>query len=160
MKRFAILIVGLVATCLSASAQLSQQQQIQKLNYLYQQIRNNYVDDVPLEPLVEEAIIATIKELDPHSSYLTREEMSALRTRLSGEFAGVGIRYLMHNDTLVVRTTLSDSPAERAKILPNDRIISIALLSLSQPIVSLHFYEASLIQMSALVSFVVARISH
>lgn len=125
MKRFAILIVGLVATCLSASAQLSQQQQIQKLNYLYQQIRNNYVDDVPLEPLVEEAIIATIKELDPHSSYLTREEMSALRTRLSGEFAGVGIRYLMHNDTLVVRTTLTNSPAERAKILPNDRIISI-----------------------------------
>lgn len=125
MKRLVILIVGLVATCLSASAQLSQQQQIQKLNYLYQQIRNNYVDDVPLEPLVEEAIIATIKELDPHSSYLTREEMSALRTRLSGEFAGVGIRYLMHNDTLVVRTTLSNSPAERAKILPNDRIISI-----------------------------------
>ena len=66
MKRFVILIVGLVATCLSASAQLSQQQQIQKLNYLYQQIRNNYVDDVPLEPLVEEAIIATIKELDDY----------------------------------------------------------------------------------------------
>lgn len=125
MKRFVILIIGLVAMCFSAEAQLTDQQQIQKLNLVYQQIRNNYVDDVPLEPLVEEAIIATIKELDPHSSYLTKEEMSALRTRLSGEFAGVGIRYLMHNDTLVVRTTLANSPAERAKILPNDRIVSI-----------------------------------
>lgn len=125
MKRFVILIVSLVALCVSASAQLSDQQQIQKLNYLYQQIRNNYVDDVPLEPLVEEAIIATIKELDPHSSYLSKEEMSALQSRLSGEFAGVGIRYIMHNDTLVVRTTLDNSPARRAKILPNDRIITI-----------------------------------
>lgn len=125
MKRFVILIVSLVALCVSASAQLSDQQQIQKLNYLYQQIRNNYVDDVSLEPLVEEAIIATIKELDPHSSYLSKEEMSALQSRLSGEFAGVGIRYIMHNDTLVVRTTLDNSPARRAKILPNDRIITI-----------------------------------
>lgn len=125
MKRFVILIVSLVALCVSASAQLSDQQQIQKLNYVYQQIRNNYVDDVPLEPLVEEAIIATIKELDPHSSYLSKEEMSALQSRLSGEFAGVGIRYIMHNDTLVVRTTLDNSPACRAKILPNDRIITI-----------------------------------
>lgn len=125
MKRFVILIVSLVALCVSASAQLSEQQQIQKLNYLYQQIRNNYVDDVSLEPLVEEAIIATIKELDPHSSYLSKEEMSALQSRLSGEFAGVGIRYIMHNDTLVVRTTLDNSPARRAKILPNDRIITI-----------------------------------
>ena len=125
MKRFVILIVSLVALCVSASAQLNDQQQIQKLNYVYQQIRNNYVDDVPLEPLVEEAIIATIKELDPHSSYLSKEEMSALQSRLSGEFAGVGIRYIMHNDTLVVRTTLDNSPARRAKILPNDRIITI-----------------------------------
>lgn len=125
MKRFVILIVSLVALCVSASAQLNDQQQIQKLNYVYQQIRNNYVDDVPLEPLVEEAIIATIKELDPHSSYLSKEEMSALQSRLSGEFAGIGIRYIMHNDTLVVRTTLDNSPARRAKILPNDRIITI-----------------------------------
>lgn len=125
MKRFVILIVCLVNLCVSASAQLNEQQQIQKLNYVYQQIRNNYVDDVALEPLVEEAIIATIKELDPHSSYLTKEEMSALRTRLSGEFAGVGIRYIMHNDTLVVRTTLDGSPARRAKVFPNDRIITI-----------------------------------
>lgn len=125
MKRLVISIIGLVTVCFSATAQLTEQQQIQKLNYVYQQIRNNYVDDVPLEPLVEEAIIATIRELDPHSSYLSAEEMSALRNRLSGEFAGIGIRYIVHNDTLVVRTTLPDSPAKRAKILPNDRIIAI-----------------------------------
>ena len=50
MKRFFILTIGLVFMHISAIAQLTEQQQIQKLNYAYQQIRNNYVDDVPLEP--------------------------------------------------------------------------------------------------------------
>ena len=125
MKRFFILTIGLVFMHISAIAQLTEQQQIQKLNYAYQQIRNNYVDDVPLEPLVEEAINATLMELDPHSKYLTREQMEAMRSRLSGEFAGIGIKYLIHNDTMVVRMTMPNSPAERANIRPNDRITRI-----------------------------------
>ena len=68
-----MLIAFMAFGCLCALAQLTEQQQIQKLNYVYQHIRNNYVDDVPLEPLVEEAIIATLKELDPHSTYLSKE---------------------------------------------------------------------------------------
>lgn len=112
-------------TWLSATAQLTEQQQIQKLNLVYQQLRSNYVDDVPLEPLVQEAIIATLKRLDPHSSYLDSEQMANLRQRLRGEFAGVGIRYIMHRDTLVVRGVIEHSPAERAKIEPNDRITAI-----------------------------------
>ena len=125
MRRFFISIVCLALWCVSASAQLTEQQQIQKLNYVYQQLRNNYVDDVPLEPLVEEAIKATLKELDPHSTYLSPEQMADLRIRLRGEYAGVGIRYNMHNDTMVVRGTLENSPAGRAKIQLNDRITAI-----------------------------------
>lgn len=125
MKRLLILTFGLLLTHLCAIAQLTEQQQIQKLNYVYQQIRNNYVDDVPLEPLVEEAIKATLKELDPHSTYLSCDEMISLRTRLRGEFAGVGIRYIVHNDTIVVRGTIRNSPAEQAKVRPNDRIVAI-----------------------------------
>lgn len=125
MKRAFILIIGLLCICFGASAQLTEQQQIQKLNFVYQQIRNNYVDDVPLEPLVEEAIKATLKELDPHSQYLDREAMESLSRRLSGEYAGIGIRFLMHKDTLVVRSVIPSSPAHKAGILPNDRIISV-----------------------------------
>ena len=125
MKRYIVLVFALVATFLTAQAQLTEQQQIQKLNYAYQYIRNNYVDDVSLEPLVEEAIIATLKELDPHSRYLSAKEMSETKNRLHGEFAGIGIKYHIHNDTLVVRSTLPNSPAQRANILPNDRITAI-----------------------------------
>lgn len=115
----------LMLCCGSLLAQQHNQQQIQRLNLVFSSLRSNYVDDVDLEPIVEAAIRASLNELDPHSKYLSREEMIALRTRLRGEFAGVGIRYIVHNDTIVVRTTIEKSPAERAKILPNDRIISI-----------------------------------
>ena len=123
--RRALLVLMFVLCCWSVVAQQHNQLQIQKLNHVYNNLRSNYVDEVDLEPIVEEAIRASLQKLDPHSKYLSREDMIALRTRLRGEFAGVGIRYIMHDDTLVVRTTLGDSPARRAAILPNDRIISI-----------------------------------
>lgn len=125
MKHLIVTILSLVTFVGGASAQLTEQQQIQKLNLVYQHLRNHYVDDVSLEPLVDEAIKATLKELDPHSQYLTRKEMEQFRARLQGEFAGVGIRYIMHNDTLVVRSVIPNSPASRAGIIPNDRIVSV-----------------------------------
>ena len=125
MKHLLVTLISLATFALSASAQLTEQQQIQKLNLVYQHIRNHYVDDVSLEPLVDEAIKATLKKLDPHSQYLTREDMEQFRARLQGEFAGVGIRYIMHNDTLVVRSVIPNSPASRAGIIPNDRIVSV-----------------------------------
>lgn len=121
----AILIVLCMMCCWVANAQQHNQQQIQKLNQLYSYLRSNYVDEVDLEPLVEEAIRATISELDPHSSYLTQEEMANMRSHIRGAFAGVGIRYIQHNDTIVVRSTIPHSPAASADIRPNDRITAV-----------------------------------
>lgn len=125
MRLFYTLLFSLFAFSVSSSAQLTEQQQIQKLNLVYQQIRNNYVDDISLEPLVDEAIRATLAELDPHSKYLTKEDMEWLRGLVIGEQVGIGIRYMVHNDTLVIRSVMDNSPAQRAGIRPHDRIIAV-----------------------------------
>lgn len=125
MKRFVISIIGLVMFCSSATAQLTDKQQIAKLNSVFEHIRDNYVDDVSLAPLVERAIIASLKELDPHSKYLTKEEMESTKSHLRGVYAGIGINYLIHNDTVVVRRVLENSPAMDAGIELNDRITAI-----------------------------------
>lgn len=126
MKKLSITLVFLISCAINASAQLTEQQQIQKLNYVYSYIRNNYVDkELSLEPLVDKAIRATIAELDPHSNYLSREEMEWLRGHIRGEQAGIGIRYFMHNDTLVVSSIMENSPAQHADIRLNDRIIAV-----------------------------------
>ena len=141
MKHLLLTILSLVVFVVGAYAQLTEQQQIQKLNLVYQHIRNHYVDDVSLEPLVDEAIKATLTKLDPHSQYLSREDMAGLRRRIKGKFAGVGIRYIMHNDTLVVRSIIPNSPASRAGIMPNDRITNVD----NRSIIGIHADSASIL---------------
>ena len=125
MKRLLISLIALVICCTTLSAQPTRRQLIKKINAVYEYIEDLYVEDRPLEPLVEEAIRATLRSLDPHSQYLTKEEMEAASRNLTGEFAGIGINHLIHNDTLVVRATFENSPAMKAGILPNDRIVAV-----------------------------------
>ena len=125
MKRLLISLFAVVICCTTLSAQQTRRQLIKKIDAVYNYIEDLYVEDRPLEPLVEEAIRATLQSLDPHSQYLTKEEMEASKVNLRGEFAGIGIRHIIHNDTLVVRATVEDSPAHEADILPNDRIVAI-----------------------------------
>lgn len=125
MKQLLILLFALVMCYTPSSAQQTKRQLIKKLNSVYELIDDNYVEDVPLEPLVEEAIRTTLKSLDPHSSYLSKEEMEVSNRSIKGKFAGIGISYIIHNDTLVVRSIFEDSPASFALIQPNDRIIAV-----------------------------------
>lgn len=125
MKRVIISLIALVVCCTTLSAQQTRRQLIKKLDAVYNCIEDLYVEDRPLEPLVEEAIRTTLQSLDPHSTYFTKEEMEASQANLKGRFVGIGIITITHNDTLVVYNTKEDSPAKRAGILPNDRIVAI-----------------------------------
>ena len=84
-----------------------------------------YVDTVDMDKLNEVAIKAVLKELDPHSTYLDAEEVAAMQENLGGNFEGIGVRYQMENDTLLVISTVTGGPSEKAGILPNDRIIMV-----------------------------------
>ena len=85
MKRLLISLVAVVVCCTSLSAQQSKRQLIKKLKSAYELIDQYYVEDTPLEPLVEEAIRATLKTLDPHTQYLTKEEMATSKRHLQSE---------------------------------------------------------------------------
>ena len=56
-------------------------------------IDDYYVDSVNKEKLVEQAINEVLKTLDPHSSYLTRDEVIAMSEPLQGNFEGIGISF-------------------------------------------------------------------
>lgn len=123
--RSVVVSLLLMLCCVPLIAQQHNQQQIQKLNYVYNYLRNNYVDDIDLEPLVESAIEATLQELDPHSSYIPREEMLKMLSSMDGEFTGIGISFTTLRDTVIVSRVIPDSPAEYAGLRKNDRIVAI-----------------------------------
>lgn len=100
-------------------------EQIQKFNRFFSYLSSSYVDDVDMAPLVESAIRSSLAELDPHSTYLTAEEMRAEMESFAGEFSGIGIEYNILQDTILVVNTVIGGPAESVGIRPNDRIVEV-----------------------------------
>lgn len=96
-----------------------------KFNTILELIEEKYVDSVNNDLLIESAIGGMIKKLDPHSAYIPPQDLEAVNEQLNGNFGGVGIRFLIHNDSLVATHILAGSPSEKAGMLPGDRIIEI-----------------------------------
>ena len=96
-----------------------------KLDKSLKLIEEQYVEKVNSEDLVTIAIKAMVKELDPHSKYMSAESLIKNRETLNGHFAGVGIHYQIINDTLIVLNTVAGGPSDKAGIKAGDKIISI-----------------------------------
>ena len=126
MKRILPLMFGF-ACALMATAQNNNadMEQVRKLVLSHSAIANLYVDEVNEEKVVEAAIHAMLKELDPHSTYLTAKEVEKMNEPLQGNFEGIGVQFNMANDTLFVIQTVSKGPSEKVGILPGDRIVTV-----------------------------------
>ena len=88
-------------------------------------VESSYVDTVNLKQLIVNNVKETLKQLDPHSAYLSEQELKQSQEHLSGEFEGIGVQYQMTNDTLYIIQTISGCPAERAGLRPGDKIVSV-----------------------------------
>jgi carboxyl-terminal processing protease len=88
-------------------------------------IASRYVDSVQMDKIKTSAIDEMLKHLDPHSVYITPDELQAVEDDMSGGFEGIGIEFIMVEDTMQVVTPLSGGPSEAAGILAGDRIITI-----------------------------------
>jgi len=107
---------------LSAHAQMNPKVKLQEALKL---IQDNYVDQVKDERLVDAAITAMVSDLDPHSRYTSREEAEAMNQAMSGSFAGIGIQFLVVNDSTFVTRVNPDGPAAKAGLRLGDRIMKI-----------------------------------
>lgn len=84
-----------------------------------------YVDTVNNNKLVETAIINMLKQLDPHSTYMTKEEMKEANEPLQGNFEGIGVQFSIVNDTIMVVTPTPGGPSEKLGIQAGDKIVKI-----------------------------------
>ncbi len=88
-------------------------------------IKENYVDQVDDRDLLEAAIRGMLSELDPHTRWLSQEELEAMHDQASGEYGGIGVEIYARDDFLEVVTAMDGTPAARAGVLPGDRIVEI-----------------------------------
>lgn len=96
-----------------------------RLNNLLHIIDDQYVDAVNIDSLVDKAIPQILSDLDPHSAYISAKDVQQATDDLKGSFSGVGIEFVIRNDTIHVQGVIKNGPAEQAGILAGDKIVSV-----------------------------------
>ncbi len=97
----------------------------QKFASALQIIRFAYVDTVNEEKLTEAAIEGMLKELDPHSTYMSKTEVDKANEPLIGNFEGIGVQFEIIKDTIIVVTPIPGGPSEKLGIQSGDKIVKI-----------------------------------
>lgn len=98
---------------------------IAKFKEIVTQIEGNYVDEVNMEELVDEAIVKMLEKLDPHTAYIPKEDMEIVSSQLQGKFEGIGIEFNIFHDTLYVVSPLSGGPSEKVGLKSGDKIVTV-----------------------------------
>lgn len=96
-----------------------------KLNAILNLIAQNYVDTTNLNDLIELSIPEILGYLDPHTTYFTAEDLQAANDDLNGSFSGIGISFVMVNDTIGVVEVISGGPSEKVGLMAGDKIVTI-----------------------------------
>ncbi|PKP22503.1 MAG: peptidase S41 [Bacteroidetes bacterium HGW-Bacteroidetes-21] len=125
MKRLVILI--LISVCLGTfrlSAQMPSQAAL-KYSRVIDLVNTFYVDTVNVDKLTEHAIVEMLKELDPHSVYISKEEVKEMNEPLEGSFDGIGVQFNIMEDTILIVNPIPGGPSEKLGIKAGDRIIKI-----------------------------------
>ena len=97
-----------------------------RVEELLRYVEAKYVDDINREELTEKAIGNLLSELDPHSNYISAKQLQEVNEQLEGNFEGIGIEFMILDDTILVVTPIAGGPSEAAGILAGDRIVEIS----------------------------------
>ena len=101
------------------------QQPDSKIDQVLELIEAGYVDPINLDSITEEVTKEIIKRLDPHSSYIPKEDLDMVNSELSASFSGVGVQFSIQNDTVQVVAVISGGPCEGLGVLAGDKIVMV-----------------------------------
>ncbi|PLW93848.1 MAG: peptidase S41 [Marinilabiliales bacterium] len=105
--------------------EMNQVETTKKMGTLLQIVNNFYVDTLDMAEVTEKAIIYTLKELDPHSAYISKEDVDKANEPLEGSFEGVGLTFQLFKDTILVISPIPGGPSDKVGIMAGDKIITV-----------------------------------
>jgi carboxyl-terminal processing protease len=120
-----LLLVNPLINIAFAQQRSDPKETVQKFASLLQMINYYYVDSTNQAQLTEDAIVSMLKELDPHSVYISKDEIQRANEPLQGNFEGVGIQFQIYHDTILVVAAVPGGPSDKLGILAGDKIITI-----------------------------------
>ncbi len=130
------LIVGfMVGHALSNSANAQQRffirngqiyaQSSSKIDQLLDMMKQGYVDEVNTDSITEDIMRDIIEKLDPHSAYISKEDLEMVNSELSASFSGIGVQFSIQQDTVSIIAVIPGGPCEGVGILAGDKIVTV-----------------------------------
>lgn len=126
MKKITLVLLILLSGFSLSAQSVKLQRALNKLNQALYLIDVLYVDTVNISKITEQALISAVAELDPHSSYISAEDVKAMNEPLVGNFEGIGIEFAIIKDTLTVQATIAGGPSEKVGLRAGDKILKVA----------------------------------
>lgn len=96
-----------------------------KLTDLLHLVDDQYVDSVNIPDIVEKSLPKILKELDPHSTYISAKDVESALQDLKGSFQGIGVQFSIQNDTVCILKIIESGPAQKVGLRAGDRIVTI-----------------------------------
>lgn len=96
-----------------------------KLSLFIKLIERDYVDTVNTSEIIEKTIPKILEDLDPHTTYIPAREMKAVSEEMRGNFSGIGVQFVMENDTVMIVDVVSGGPSQPLGVLAGDRIVKV-----------------------------------
>jgi len=121
--RIALIFAFLLVT-LSVSSQVLNEGTF-KIGRTFGLIDQFYVDSVNMNMLTEKAIIEILKNLDPHSTYISAKDVKEMNEPLNGNFEGIGVQFNLLRDSIIIIEPITGGPSEKIGIKAGDRILTI-----------------------------------
>lgn len=134
MRNYIILLL----TSILSLPVVAQNGKIDKFDEVYLYVNRFYVDAVQPEKLLDSAVMAykskneldsaivlMLEKLDPHSTFIPKEEVDQANQSIQGSFVGIGIRYQLMKDTFTVLQTIPGGPSEKVGLMPGDQLIIV-----------------------------------
>ncbi len=121
----ALLLGALLGTTGSGLAKGDPYESLRRFSQVLDMVEETYVQEIERDTLINGAIQGMLQELDPHSTYMSKEDFEAAQEDLSGNFGGIGIQIGIKDKRLTVIAPIEDTPAFKAGLKAGDIIIEI-----------------------------------
>lgn len=96
-----------------------------KVDRLLQLMETAYVDDLNIDSITDEVMSELVQKLDPHSSYIPKEDLEMVNSELAGSFSGIGVQFTIQQDTVRIVAVIAGGPSEGVGVLAGDKLITV-----------------------------------
>jgi carboxyl-terminal processing protease len=124
-KPFKLFVLYLLISVASYAQNYTYSVNAQKMSQLLKYVNDAYLDTVSFDMLVEKGVIEMLKELDPHSAYISKKDVQQANEPLIGSFDGIGVTFQLIKDTINVMEVIVNGPSEKVGLKAGDKIIKV-----------------------------------